>query len=85
MNTVILAKAWPDFRGSHGVTPRELRRLAWSSDDVVEAQKVWENENWWRDESPRCGLAFGDEVEAAAAAEKRRDFDVGGDKTPFSD
>ena len=46
-----LAKAWPDFAGTHDISSAELRRIASRSANVAEADEIWENEDWWTDEN----------------------------------
>ena len=51
MRTFDLAEAWPDYAGTHDISDTELARIASRSANVGEADKVWENEDWWTDEN----------------------------------
>ena len=44
-----LAKAWPDYAGTHDISDTELALIASVSRDVVVACGIWKNEDWWRD------------------------------------
>ena len=46
-----LAKAWPDYAGTHDISDTELARIASRSANVAEADEIWENEDWWTDEN----------------------------------
>ena len=58
-----LAKAWPDYAETHDISDTELARIASMSRDAVRAGEIWENEDWWRDESEVAVKPLENEIE----------------------
>lgn len=71
-----LRRAWPEYSVTHNISESELERIGDYSTDVAHAQRVWENDRFWRDDSCNRGLPeLRVEQTTALVAENVRDAD----------
>ena len=49
MTALEFKRAWPDYPDTHDISDTELDRIAARATDVTDAERIWDNEAWWRD------------------------------------
>lgn len=50
LTTQELEEAWPRYWDSHDIQESELERIAGASRDLTDAQNIWENQDWWKED-----------------------------------
>ena len=49
MTALELKRAWPDYPATHEISVAELERIAARATDAADAERIRDNEAWWRD------------------------------------